>query len=69
MIKSTHDKEKVKINGVEMTMRKALLEVKVNNETMFQSVEQGCGQRNDDVFLHHHPDHEQLVMKCFTIYL
>ena len=39
ILRSTYVKEKVKTNGVEMIMRKALLGVKVNNKIIFQVVE------------------------------
>ena len=39
ILRNTYVKEKVKMNGVEITMRKALLGVKVNNEIIFQAVE------------------------------
>ena len=39
ILKNTHVKEIMKMNRVEMTIRKALLGVKVNNETIFQAVE------------------------------
>ena len=39
IIKMAHVKERVRVNGVKMTMRKALSEVTINNETIFQAVE------------------------------
>jgi len=49
IIKNTNVKEIVKMNGVDMTMRKALCGIKVNNETIFQAVEQGFGYKNKDL--------------------
>ena len=42
-------KERVKVKGVEMTFRKALSEVQINNETIFQAGEQGYGFKNEDI--------------------
>ena len=40
------------MNGIEMILRKALLDIKVNSETLFQAIEQGFGKRNDNMFVH-----------------
>ena len=65
IIKKSHIKERVKFKGVEMTFRKALSEVQVNNETIFQAVEQGFRFRNGDVFVYYHPEHKKLVLQWF----
>jgi len=49
-----------------MTMRKALSSIKVNNETIFQAIEQGFGYKNTDMFVYYHPEHKQLVHKWFN---
>ena len=66
IIKNTNVKEIVKMNGVDMTMRKVLCGIKVNNETIFQAVEQGFGYKNKDMFVYYHPEHKQLVNKWFN---
>ena len=63
IIKKCHVKEKAKHKGVEKTFRKALSEVQISNETIFQAVEQGYGTRRDDIFLYYHPEHKRLVLK------
>jgi len=65
IIKKCHVKEKAKHKGVEKTFRKALSEVQISNETIFQAVEQGYGTRSDDIFLYYHPEHKRLVLKWF----
>jgi len=63
IIKKCHVKERVKVKGVEMTFRKALSEVQINNETIFQAVEQGYGFKNEDIFIYYHPIHKKLVLQ------
>ena len=65
IIKKCHVKEKAKHKGVEKTFRKALSEVQISNETIFQAVEQGYGTRSDDIFVYYHPKHKRLVLKWF----
>ena len=65
IIKKCHVKEKAKHKGVEKTFRKALSEVQISNETIFQAVEQGYGTRSDDIFVYYHPEHKRLVLKWF----
>jgi len=66
ILKNTHVKEIMKMNRVEMTMRKALLGVKVNNKIIFQAVEQGFGHHNEDVFVYFHLEYKQLINKWFN---
>jgi len=66
IIKNAHVKEIVRMNGVEMKMRKALSEVIINNKTIFQAVEQGFGFRNKDIFVYYHPEHKKLVLQWFN---
>lgn len=63
ILKQIHSKERVKMNGVEMTLGKVFLSTKVNGASIFQAVEQGHGQRKDDVFVYFHPEHKRLVKK------
>ena len=65
IIRKCHVKERAKSKGVEMTFRKALSEVQINNEMIFQAVEQGYGSRNDNIFVYYHPEHKRLVLKWF----
>ena len=65
IIKNARVREKVKCCGVDMTMRKALSEVKVNDEVIFQAIEQGYGDMNDHMFLYYHPEYRRLVMQWF----
>ena len=58
ILNQAYVKERVKINGVEMTLRKALLSIKVNDEPIFQAVEQEYSQRKEDVFVYFHPEHK-----------
>ena len=61
VINNTYDKEIVKMNGVEMTMRKALSAVEVNNEVIFQAIEQGHEHKIKDIFFRYHPEYKQLT--------
>jgi len=65
IINNARVRERVKCYGVDMTMRKALSKVKVNNEVIFQAVEQGYGTINDHIFVYYHPEHRRLVAQWF----
>jgi len=65
IIKKSQVKERVKVKGVEMTFRKALSEVKINNEIIFQAVEQGYGFKNEDIFVYYYPEYKKLVLQWF----
>ena len=65
IIKNANSKEIVRANGVEMTFRKALAEVIVNKEIIFQAIEQGYGTRSNDLFVYYHPEHKKLVSQWF----
>ena len=61
-----HTIEQVKMNGMEMTLRKALSMVNVNGVAIFQAIEQGYGNKGNNTFLYYHPEHKQLVLKWFN---
>ena len=65
IIRNARVREAAKHDGVRMTFRKALAEVKIDNEVIFQAVEQGYGNMDDHIFLCYHPEHRKLVMKWF----
>ena len=61
IIKGVSIRERARMNGVEMTVRKALRSVEENGLELFPAVEQGHGVRNTDIFAHYYPECKPLV--------
>ena len=62
IIKNANSKEMVRSSGVEKTFRKALSEVTISNEMIFQAIEQGYRVHSNDIFIYYHPEHRKLVL-------
>ena len=65
IMRNARVREMVKKDGVKITLRKALTEVKIDDEVIFQAIEQGYGDVNKHVFVCYHPEHRKLVMQWF----
>ena len=66
IFKKAHAKERVKINGIKMILRNALLSIKNDNKKLFHAIEQGYGKRNEDVYTYYCPEHKRLVINQFN---
>ena len=64
-IKNVDVKKIIKVNRIEITIRKAILNVNVRGINIFDAIEQGYGKKSNDMFMYYYPEHAPLVKTQF----